>query len=463
LAHGGGGGVVERILVPFEGEGSGVGELTWGQRDIWLAMQEQSSSLGIGGAFPLPPGKTVEEIADDLRFLVSRHQSLRTRLQFGADGHPRQVLAKSGEIPLEVIEAGGGEPAEIAAALYRRYDQRVFDYASEWPVRWAVISRQGAATHWVSEICHLATDGMGSLTLLADLDSRDPGTGLAAGPVTATQPLEQARWQASPAGRRQNDTALRYWERLLRAIPARRYPGSADKRSPRHWEASYDSPASHLAIQAIAARARVATSTVLLAVAAVGFTRVTGINPAVIQVEVSNRFRPGLATAVSPVGQTGLCVIDVAGITFDEAVARAFRSAMGAYKHGYYDPVQQEELVARVSQERGEDIDITCYVNDRRLRSRQEPTGQPPAAGDIRAALPRSTLTWGSQLDHPRGRCFLHINDIPDTISCTLHADTHYVSPADMEACLRGLEEVAVEAALDPAARTGVRSPIGHA
>jgi hypothetical protein len=35
-------------------------------------------------------------------------------------------------------------------------------------------------------------------------------------------------------------------------------------------------------------------------------------------------------------------------------------------------------------------------------------------------------------------------------------ADTHNVSPADMESCVRGLETVLVAAALDPAAPTGV-------
>ncbi|HEY1620965.1 MAG TPA: hypothetical protein VGG25_25295, partial [Streptosporangiaceae bacterium] len=66
---------------------------------------------------------------------------------------------------------------------------------------------------------------------------------------------------------------------------------------------------------------------------------------------------------------------------------------------------------------------------------------------------------WGFRRDRPTGRCFLLIDDVPDMVFYEMVADTDYVSPADMEACLRGMEDVTVTAALDPAARTGV-SPV---
>ncbi|HEY1616803.1 MAG TPA: hypothetical protein VGG25_04255, partial [Streptosporangiaceae bacterium] len=67
------------MIVPFAGEHSGAGELTWGQLDIWTCMQRQGSSLAFGGAFPLPAGTTVGDVAADLAYLMSRHDSLRTR------------------------------------------------------------------------------------------------------------------------------------------------------------------------------------------------------------------------------------------------------------------------------------------------------------------------------------------------------------------------------------------------
>jgi hypothetical protein len=452
--------MAEQILVSFEGDGSGVEELTWGQLEIWPAMQLQRSSFSIGGWLPVPPGRSIDDIADDLRFVMSRHSSLRTRLQFETDGSPRQVLARSGEISLRLIDAGDEDPEEVAAALHQRWTQQVFDYAREWPIRWAVILRQGVPAYLVSVICHVASDGEGVVAMLQDLAARDPQTGRAKGPVTAIQPLEQARLQRTPAVLRTGDAALAHCERLLRAMPARRFCDPADQQRPRYRQVFYDSAASHLAIQAIAARTGVNTSTVLLAAWAVALARVTGSNPSGVQVIVNNRFRRGFAEAVSPLCHASLCVIDVADATFDEAVARTWRSAMAAYKNAYYDPLRRAELIERVGRERGEEIDLACMVNDRRMQSRQEPASQPPGPREVEAARQQSLLTWGYQKDEPGEQCFLHINNVPGTLQYELLADTHFLSPAGMEAALRGAEAVVVQAALDPSAPTGIRSAL---
>ena len=449
----------EQIVVPFEGDISGVGELTWGQWEIWPSLQEShTTSFSIGGWAELPPGRTAADIADDLRFIMSRHSSLRTRLQFAADGRPQQAIAKSGEALLEVVDSGDADPARVAAEVYNRLDSRsALDCASDWPVRWAVVTSRGAATHLVSLISHLAADGEGVRVILEDLARRDPVTGLAAGPVTTMQPLELARRQATPAAAKQSEAALRRWERLLKMVPARTFPGPADHRQPRYRQMFYDSPASFLAVQAVAARTGVDTGTVLLAAYAVAQARLTSSNLAVAQMVVNNRFRPGFKQVVSQLCHFGLCVIDVAGITIDEAVRRARGSAMAAYKDAYCDPLRRRELVARIGRERGEEPDIgTCFVNDRRMQHRQEPGEQPPGPAEVLAARP-STLIKGYENDEDSGeRCYLHINDEPDTIKYELLAETRYLSPVNIEAFLRGIEAVLMEAALDPDAPTAV-------
>jgi Condensation domain len=449
----------EQIVVPFEGDIAGVGELTWGQWEIWPSLREShTTSFSIGGWAKLPPGRTAADIADDLQFLMSRHSSLRTRLQFAADGRPQQAIARSGKALLEVIDSGDADPAAVAADVYTRLDSRsALDCAGDWPIRWAVIVSRGTASYLVSLISHLAADGEGVRVILDDLASRDPVTGLGAGPVTAIQPLDLARLQASAAGMKQGDAALRRWEQLLRMVPARKFPGPAYERPPRFQQTFYDSPASFLAVQTVAARTKVSTGTVLLAAYAVAQARLTGTNPAVVQLVVNNRFRPGFKQVVSQLCHFGLCVIDVAGITIDEAVSRARGSAMSAYKIAYCDPLRRRELVARIGRERGEEPDIgACFVNDRRMEHRQEPGEQPPGPAEVLAARP-STLFTGYQNNEDSGeRCYLHINDEPDTIRYELLADTRDLSPANIEAFLRGIEAVIVEAALDPAAPTGV-------
>jgi hypothetical protein len=452
-----------RIFVSFEGEGSGVDELSWGQRVIWGAMRMQRSSLSMGGARPLAVGRTVGDVAAVLRCVMGRHQSLRTRLRFQADGRLLQEVASSGEIPLEIVEAGDADPAGVAEALATRYKKTNFDYANEWPIRMGVVTQRGVPTHVAEVVCHLAADGFGMALLKAELTGRDCRTGLARAPVTAMPPLEQARSQRTRAVQRHGDAAMRYWERVLRAIPADRFADWPDEGQPRCLQAVYESPAVYLAVRLIAARTKVSTSQVLLAAFAVALARLTGSNPVVTLVLVNNRFRPGFAESVSPVSAPCLCVIDVADITFDEAVVRAWHSAMAADKHGYYEPNLMWDLIARVGKERGGAINLAYFFNDLRVRHRGEPAGQngqDGSAEDLRAALPQSTLVWGSEQDGPCDRVFLYINDVPDTLSYEAWVDARYVSSADLEAALRGLEAVAVEAALNPAASTGIRSEV---
>ncbi|HEX9335812.1 MAG TPA: condensation domain-containing protein, partial [Pseudonocardiaceae bacterium] len=136
------------VMVPFHGDGAGVAELTWGQREIWAAMRTQRSRLPIGGVVPLPAGRDVDAVAAALRFTMSRHQSLRTRLRFEPDGSVRQVLSDHGEVPLHVVDVpDDSDPAAVAAELEARIRSEPFDYEHDWPVQMTVIRHRGVATH----------------------------------------------------------------------------------------------------------------------------------------------------------------------------------------------------------------------------------------------------------------------------------------------------------------------------
>src|SRR5512139_400709 len=104
-----------RILVPFHGEGSGVADLTWAQLGIWQTMRDTGLSMNIGGTVAMPPGTSVQAMETLLRYLVGRHQALRTRLRFDPDG-TRQVVSAEGELTLEIVDADE-DPGAAAEAL----------------------------------------------------------------------------------------------------------------------------------------------------------------------------------------------------------------------------------------------------------------------------------------------------------------------------------------------------------
>ncbi len=436
--------MAERIIVPFEGAGSGTDALSWGQAEIWRAMRRQRSWLPLIAVTPLPAGTTPGDVAAGLRLRMSRYPSMRTRFQPGGDGEPRQVLAASGEATLEIADCGH-DPAATAAAVRDRYLAASPDLATQWPLQMTAIRYRGALTHLVTAVCHLAVDAFGTAAMLTELAAG------AAAPPDGLTPLDQARWQRSPAGQRVSSAAMRHWERLLATAGPERFRPPPGPCQPRYAEAGFRSPALHLAARVVAGRAGTGTAPVLLAAFAVALARVTGGNPVLARVVVSNRFRPGLANSVSQVAQTGLCVIDTGGVPFGEAVTRAWRMSLTAFRHAYYDPGQLDELVARLSHERGHPIDVDCFYNDRRMTG-LDSGGAVPAPADITAALPHTTLRWQPLTDRPSERFFLHVNDVPDAIDLTASADTAHVRPAEVEALLRSMEEVTVSAALDRAA-----------
>ena len=264
------------------------------------------------------------------------------------------------------------------------------------------------------------------------------------------EPLEQAAWQVSPAGVRRSALAEQYWERLLRSVPVQRVAGVTDTEPA--WDAAnatYTSPAALLAVQLIAARLRTDTSPVLLAAAAVALARVTGINPVVPRMFVSNRFRGRLAGSVSPVAQTCPCVIDVAGASFDEVVRRAASASIAALKHAYFKPVRIREVLAAVSAERGP-IDLSVCYNDRRVATSREVPAVLPDPAQVQDALEHSTLSWSNFLTGEGEPFLTHIKDAADAVSWVVAHESRYISAADVERYLRTMEEILVTAALDP-------------
>ncbi|MCX5215064.1 condensation domain-containing protein [Kitasatospora sp. NBC_00240] len=442
----------ERVTVDFTGEGSGVDEMSWGMWEIWHAMVDQRSSLPIGGRMALPAGTTVAGVAEELRYLMSRFPSMRTLLRFDAAGWPTQELFGSGSTTLEVYDAGDGDPDEVADQVEQHYRATDFAYATEWPVRMGMVRRDGMATHLISIMNHLVTDAVGGAIMLREVQERSTA------PVTGLQPLEQAGWQRSPAGQRQNGKALRHWERVLGTIPARRFPPVADQDTPRHRVGLFESRALRLAVPLIAERTGTDTQTVLQALYAVALRRINVTGPVVVRPVVNNRFRSDLSDVVCMVAQAGISVLDIGDSTVDEVVELTRRGALATFKHAYFHPEKLNELIARVSADRGERVDVQCFLNDRTSnRPPEEGTASDTEelARQLRKAREDSGFRWTHQTEDTVSALYVAFDDLPDALLMEVQTNTHYFSSNDAEALAFGVEALAVEAALDPGTRTG--------
>src|SRR5206468_7931544 len=103
-------------------------------------------------------------------------------------------------------------------AIKRHFIEQTFDYENEWPIRQAIVTQHGVVTHSPTVYLHTAIDAGGLAALLVDLAARDPVTGEPSGPVTARQPMEQARRQRTPAVRRHSTASLKHLEHVIRTV-----------------------------------------------------------------------------------------------------------------------------------------------------------------------------------------------------------------------------------------------------
>ncbi|HTJ37589.1 MAG TPA: condensation domain-containing protein [Dactylosporangium sp.] len=418
----------DRISVGFQGDGAGEGPLSWGQLENWSAIVKQGTWIPLGGVKALAEGTTVDEVVAELRYLMTRYEPMRTRLRFAADGTPTQVVHAAGEIDLQIVDAGAADPARVAEELCEAWSGKQLDFATEWPLRMAVVRQGERLSHMAVLVSHLVTDAAGAMTMLAEVAERTST------PVPGPQPLAQAQWQASPAGQRHDAAARRYWEGILQTVAPERFPRPAAVESPRYWHGEFTSPALGLAARRWAAETGADTTTVLLAAYAGALTRVTGVDPVVIRPIVSNRFRPGLAGVVCTLAQAGLLSVPAAGLRFAELLERTRRVTMAAYKYAYFHHTQMERLRARVNAERGVEIELGCYFNDRRGPGRDEAPIEPG----------ESALRWVAAQDAPSFEpLFVHVDDAPGTLRLSLYLDASHFSPAAAEELMAGMERLA--------------------
>lgn len=443
-----------RAEVEFTGQRAETAPFTWGQRTMWNAIAgtvPDDAYFNIGRVLAVPSRAerpTVARVTEALGWLLTRHESLRTRVRL--DDEPCQVVERAGRLPLAMIESSPERAAQAAQHMCDRLAAPAFDYAAELPIRVGVVTYGSVVRYVVIVFCHLAADGHGAEAALRDLRLLLlRGSVIGAPPQ---QPLDLANYQRSPAGQRIGRTALAYRENAYRRVsPAMfpTFPMAGPPEQSRFRSARLSSSAMDAAMRLVASRTRVSTSTVLLTAASMVTGALSGQGTCALVPVVHNRFRPGSRDMVTTLWQDGLFVLDLGDSTFGKLLPQAWRASLRAYRHAQYDPVEGERVSARVDHERGASIDPYLF-NDQRLVHSILVNGHVPDGAAVRAALAETTFDWWQNLDRLACRFCLYVMPEPEpgTLMLALAADTHHMPSGEMERYLRGLEALLVEAAL---------------
>lgn len=468
---------IQGLEIECAGGRSGSGPATWGQRAIWSAVRHlgpDAARYNVTTSAPIPPGVPVALVLESLRELVLLHDSLRTRLVPTDEGTLEQVVDADCRLPVLHRRCPAEDADEAGRALLAELADHPFDSARECPVRIGVVESAGQVRHMAFVLAHTAVDAWGLQRMILDLSalaSGEPAESISAR-RTSLQPLEEAEFQRSPRGRRQDEAARRHWQEKLRLGPPRLFeagPGAMD--GPRFPNAVFNSPALHRALPLVAAGRRASTSSVLLAAASAMLCELSGSPDAVLQLVVNNRFLPRLTHSVSTVAQEGLFYLADArlknsgsggaggagGAEFGELVRRSQAASLGVYRSAYYDKGLLDRDIARLLDQDGVSVDLSCFLNDYRGLIPQGPgQGGAVAEADVDAALgalgrlrDRSTLSWPVEFEPRRNVTFaLDALDAPGSIELAMTADGSVIPRADMERFLVGIEDLVVGDAL---------------
>ncbi|MEU8384322.1 condensation domain-containing protein [Streptosporangium sp. NPDC048865] len=439
------------VVVEFAGARGGVAPLSWGQASIWRLTTWRGADdpyFNMPWVLPVYGRRDLGAVVGAVRRLVERHETLRTNFRPGAGGMAQHVT-RSGRLVVEVVEGDGGErPMRLARRVAEGLAARVFDYAAELPVRCAVVTVAGRPRAVAFGLSHLAADG-GALDLLA-ADWRDL-LGGTEGAAPVWQPMDQARFEREGAGAARGERAFRHWREVLERVPRSMFdyaPGTGEER--RFVRVRMVSVALGVAAEAVAARWRVSSASVLTVASAVVLSVLTGHRRVAMQLIAANRHDARIGGLVGPAAQDGVFALEVpVGAMLGEVTRAGHRQALTAYRHALYEPLGLMAMREELGRERGGPIDLSAYFNDTRGGGDWPdlPAVEPGDPAAIAALTARTTFSVVGSWEHVDATTAQFITGQARD-ACELHllADTAYLPRTTVYTLLRGMETLLVRA-----------------
>ncbi|WP_433697145.1 condensation domain-containing protein [Nocardiopsis sp. CA-288880] len=370
---------VRMTTVPVIGEQVREGPATWGQRTTWRHLQwfpEDHRRFNMQEAFEIAPGADLDAVLSAVADLVTGNVTLRTRLSQDESGALRQRAEASGALPVEIVETGDREQADLLAVvegISERLRLLAFDPALGWPLRVAVLVHGGRPRALVLSLSHVATDGVSLRVLVERAQALIADRAAGRAPARShreTELLEIAAFESGETGRSLSDAAIRHWCRALREASEPVFSGPPlEVTGARYRSKRIRSSALNAAVHVIARQHRVSTAMVFLAGLSTVLARHTGGSRVLMKVVANNR-TADVAHIVCPMAQDGVFAAVRPSGGLDRTLRDSWGPAMRAHRHARYDPDRLDEAIAEMERERGHALGITCCVNDRRRDQR---------------------------------------------------------------------------------------------
>lgn len=448
----------ERVLVEFSAGTSGASDLTWGQEQVCLWMENSAPYIEHMNLDALiecetgTTGTTLDDVREALRVVIERHESLRTRLNVQNDGTYRQFVCASGRTPVQIHHCAAREASEAVLEELRRLPFTVF----EWPLRVAVITVSGVVSSVALCLSHVATDGWGIEVIAGDIRELLAATpeereALSARPPRPLlQPREHAAAQRR-AGGRSEARAEAFWTAQLSRFPNDRFP--LPLRTPETPRFPKITMRSHVAARALAEAAErhgTTVNAVLTGALAVLVSAISELEDATFRLFCANRTSPESRNSVGTFFQTIPVAVTVADLPFRDIAHAAWQASLRAYRVGERDPRWLDRLTESVASARGVDLDLECFLNIHGYGS--EGYREAPMAEETAHELTAFHDDGGIEEWEP-GKFYVDVWRVSGYLEVTLSADTALFSRDRLTGFLACLETIFLRAAAGDAPR----------
>ncbi|MFF7841495.1 amino acid adenylation domain-containing protein [Streptomyces ossamyceticus] len=319
--------------------------LSFAQRRLWFIdrFEGPSATYNIPMALRLTGDLDTEALAEAIRDVVARHESLRTVYAEDVDGTAHQVVLEPGQYSLAVpvVEVAADDVANAVARAARHH----FDLAHDVPVK-AGILRVGPGEHLLTLLIHhIASDGESMAPLIRDLSTAYAARREGLAPEFAELPVQYADytlWQRDLLGDATDpDSVLAaqssYWRRELAAVPQ---PLRLPVDRPRPPKASYRGEMLDfrldddllVAVEKLARAHDVTVSMIMQSVLAVLLHQLGGGDDIPIGSPIAGRTDEALADLVGFFVNTWVLRAELsANPTFEELIAQVRDKALAAY------------------------------------------------------------------------------------------------------------------------------------
>jgi hypothetical protein len=446
--------------IGFRGSRSGVHPLTWGQRWIWQGLMSHApdySYLGWSVGVDVPTGCDVSDVLTALQTILGRHDTLRTRYFLDELGVPRQVVAATGELKVEVREAATADVAETVKQLEEELAGMPFTIP-EISLRAAVVTSAEVPETLVLALFHMATDASGlrhiTRELKAVLRALAEGTAVPE-PAPVNHPADRVRYEEGPEGRKRAARAVAAWQQEVSKFPRRTMPSARHTpEKPRLREHIMRSKALSAAAITVSRACRASVDSVILACTAELLGKAAGQQSCGFLMLAHNRFDEDTEYYSGTLVQSFPVCIELGADSLDELIRRTHFATLRASLSCQGNPDDVAQMLRNVFGSDGGGADLSCAVNlffpD--LGTVGRSIGGPEAVTREQAEklMPQTRFSTGEGTEEDDWEFYLNAFQEGDELVVSLRMDTAVLPSQDIVRFLADLERRLVDALPGP-------------